>query len=31
MPDMDINLNCYQVAKYNYYPGSHEPASAAEL
>ncbi len=31
MPDMDINLSFYQVAKYNYYAGSHQPASVAEL
>ena len=31
MPDMDINLGFYQVAKYNYYPGWHQPASVGEL
>ena len=29
MPDMDIKLGFYQVAKYNYYPGWHQPTSAA--
>ncbi|HSA80034.1 MAG TPA: TRAP transporter substrate-binding protein [Geminicoccaceae bacterium] len=31
MPDMDISLGFYQVAKYNYYPGWHQPASVGEL
>ncbi len=31
MPDMDINLGFYQVAKYNYYPGWHQPTSVGEL
>ena len=31
MPDMDIKLGFYQVAKYNYYPGWHQPASVGEL
>ncbi len=31
MPDMDINLGFYQIAKYNYYPGWHQPASVGEL
>jgi TRAP-type mannitol/chloroaromatic compound transport system substrate-binding protein len=31
MPDMDIELGFYQVAKYNYYPGWHQPASVGEL
>ncbi|HEX2477812.1 MAG TPA: TRAP transporter substrate-binding protein DctP [Geminicoccaceae bacterium] len=31
MPDMDINLGFYQVAKFNYYPGWHQPASVGEL
>ena len=31
MPDMDIELGFYQVAKYNYYPGWHQPVSIGEL
>ena len=31
MPDMDIELGFYQIAKYNYYPGWHQPASVGEL
>ena len=31
MPDMDIDLGFYQVAKFNYYPGWHQPASVGEL
>jgi TRAP-type mannitol/chloroaromatic compound transport system substrate-binding protein len=31
MPDMDINLGFYQVAKFNYYPGWHQPVSIGEL
>jgi TRAP-type mannitol/chloroaromatic compound transport system substrate-binding protein len=31
MPDMDINLGFHQIAKYNYYPGWHQPASVGEL
>jgi len=31
MPNMDINLGFYQVAKYNYYPGWHQQVSVSEL
>jgi TRAP-type mannitol/chloroaromatic compound transport system substrate-binding protein len=31
MPNMDIDLGFYQVAKYNYYPGWHQPTSIGEL
>jgi TRAP-type mannitol/chloroaromatic compound transport system substrate-binding protein len=31
MPDMDIELGFYQIAKYNYYPGWHQPVSIGEL
>jgi TRAP-type mannitol/chloroaromatic compound transport system substrate-binding protein len=31
MPDMDINLGFYQVAKFNYYPGWHQQTSVNEL
>jgi TRAP-type mannitol/chloroaromatic compound transport system substrate-binding protein len=31
MPDMDIELGFYQIAKYNYYPGWHQPVSVGEL
>ena len=31
MPDMDIDLGFYQVAKYNYYPGWHQQVSVSEL
>ena len=31
MPNMDIDLGFYQIAKYNYYPGWHQPASIGEL
>src|ERR687892_1170323 len=31
MPNMDIDLGFYQVAKYNYYPGWHQQSSIGEL
>ena len=31
MPNMDIKLGFHQMAKYNYYPGWHQPASVSEL
>jgi TRAP-type mannitol/chloroaromatic compound transport system substrate-binding protein len=31
MPNMDIDLGFYQVAKYNYYPGWHQQVSIGEL
>jgi TRAP-type mannitol/chloroaromatic compound transport system substrate-binding protein len=31
MPNMDIDLGFYQIAKYNYYPGWHQPTSVGEL
>jgi TRAP-type mannitol/chloroaromatic compound transport system substrate-binding protein len=31
MPNMDIDLGFYQIAKYNYYPGWHQPTSIGEL
>jgi TRAP-type mannitol/chloroaromatic compound transport system substrate-binding protein len=31
MPNMDIDLGFYQVAKYNYFPGWHQQASVSEL
>ena len=31
MPDMDIDLGFYQVAKFNYYPGWHQQSSIGEL
>ena len=31
MPTMDIDLGFYQIAKFNYYPGWHQPSSASEL
>jgi TRAP-type mannitol/chloroaromatic compound transport system substrate-binding protein len=31
MPNMDIDLGFHQIAKYNYYPGWHQPASIGEL
>ena len=31
MPNMDIDLGFYQVAKYNYYPGWHQQVSVSEL
>jgi len=31
MPDMDIELGFYQVAKFNYYPGWHQQVSVNEL
>jgi TRAP-type mannitol/chloroaromatic compound transport system substrate-binding protein len=31
MPNMDIDLGFYQVAKYNYYPGWHQQTSVSEM
>ena len=31
MPNMDIDLGFYQVAKYNYYPGWHQQVSVSEM
>jgi TRAP-type mannitol/chloroaromatic compound transport system substrate-binding protein len=31
MPNMDIDLGFYQIAKYNYYPGWHQQVSVSEL
>ena len=31
MPNMDIDLGFYQVAKFNYYPGWHQQSSIGEL
>ena len=31
MPSIDIDLGFYQIAKHNYFPGWHQPASALEL
>ncbi|MGH6896266.1 MAG: TRAP transporter substrate-binding protein [Geminicoccaceae bacterium] len=31
MPNMDIDLGFYQIAKYNYYPGWHQQSSIGEL
>jgi TRAP-type mannitol/chloroaromatic compound transport system substrate-binding protein len=31
MPNMDIDLGFYQVAKFNYYPGWHQQISCSEL
>jgi TRAP-type mannitol/chloroaromatic compound transport system substrate-binding protein len=31
MPNMDIDLGFYQVAKFNYYPGWHQQVSVSEL
>jgi TRAP-type mannitol/chloroaromatic compound transport system substrate-binding protein len=31
MPNMDIDLGFYQVAKYNYYPGWHQQVTVGEL
>jgi TRAP-type mannitol/chloroaromatic compound transport system substrate-binding protein len=31
MPNMDIELGFYHIAKYNYYPGWHQPVSVGEL
>jgi TRAP-type mannitol/chloroaromatic compound transport system substrate-binding protein len=31
MPNMDIDLGFYQIAKFNYYPGWHQQTSASEL
>ena len=31
MPDIDIDLGFYQVAKNNYYPGWHQQVSVSEL
>jgi TRAP-type mannitol/chloroaromatic compound transport system substrate-binding protein len=31
MPNMDIDLEFYQVAKYNHYPGWHQQSSVGEL
>jgi TRAP-type mannitol/chloroaromatic compound transport system substrate-binding protein len=31
MPDIDINLGFYQIAKNNYYPGWHQQTSVSEL
>jgi TRAP-type mannitol/chloroaromatic compound transport system substrate-binding protein len=31
MPNMDIDLGFYQIAKFNYYPGWHQQSSIGEL
>lgn len=31
MPNMDIDLGFYQIAKFNYYPGWHQQTSVSEL
>jgi TRAP-type mannitol/chloroaromatic compound transport system substrate-binding protein len=31
MPNMDIDLGFYQIAKYNYYPGWHQQVSVSEM
>jgi TRAP-type mannitol/chloroaromatic compound transport system substrate-binding protein len=31
MPNMDIDLGFYQIAKFNYYPGWHQQSSVGEL
>lgn len=31
MPVMDIDYGFYQIAKFNYYPGWHQPISVGEL
>ena len=31
MPNMDIDLGFYQIAKFNYYPGWHQQTSCSEL
>ena len=31
MPNMDIDLGFHQIAKFNYYPGWHQPVSLGEL
>jgi TRAP-type mannitol/chloroaromatic compound transport system substrate-binding protein len=31
MPNMDIDLGFYQIAKFNYYPGWHQQVSVSEL